>query len=281
MIDLHVHSYVSDGTNTPSEIIKMAYDKNIKAVALTDHDSIEGLKEAELKAQKYNVNFLNGIEVSTPYGEGRLLHILGIGIDTNNEYFLKAYKKMRIAREEGLERILGILKEQDISIKIEELRKYAVGQYIDRQAITKCLVERRVCSSVPEVWRRYLDPIPYGPGELIEVDEALDIIKKSGGLSFLAHFHKKIGFEGYSKEETEQHIKYLVSLGLDGIERYYPAYNDEHIEYVDYLMNKYNLIPSGGTDFHGSNRLEVSLGEAENNFFVPDNIYENIISKLS
>src|SRR5471030_19574 len=128
MIDLHVHSYVSDGTSSPSEIIKMAYERRIKAVALTDHDSIEGIPQAEDEALKLNVNFLKGIEISTSYKSGRLLHILGLGIDTNNENFLKAYKRMKKAREEGIGDILEILKKQGISIDIEVLRKYAVGK---------------------------------------------------------------------------------------------------------------------------------------------------------
>lgn len=280
MIDFHVHSYVSDGTDSPSEIIKIASDKKIKAIALTDHDSIEGLAEAEIEAQKYNVNFLKGIEISTSYGEGGLLHIIGLGMDIKNEHFIKAYLKMKKARENGMERILDILKSKGIAIDIEDLRKYVVGKYLDRHAIPKYFVDKKLCKSVPEVWQKYLDPIPYGSGELFSVEEALDVIKKSGGLSFLAHFHKRIGLEGYSYAEKEEHIKYLISLGLNGIERYYPSYKDEDIQYVEYLINKYELIPSGGTDFHGGNRVEVTLGEGPNNFFIPDSVYENILLRL-
>lgn len=277
MIDLHVHSYVSDGSNTPSEIIRMAYDKRLKAIALTDHDTVEGIREAELEAEKYNLTFIKGIEISVTYGEGRLLHILGLGIDPNNEHFLKAYKKMKNAREEGMDRILEILKQKhNISIDIEELRKFAIGKYLDRQAIPKYFLAKKLWNTVPGVWHNYLDPIPYGKGELMEIDETIDIIKKSGGRSFLAHYPKKIGLEGYTKAEMEEHIKYLASLGLDGIERYYPSFTTENIEYADYLIDKFNLIPSGGTDFHGANRPEVSLGQAENNFFIPDSVYENM-----
>ncbi|MDF2614214.1 MAG: putative metal-dependent phosphoesterase, family [Clostridia bacterium] len=281
MIDLHVHSYVSDGSCSPREIIKMAYDKKLYAVALTDHDNIEGIDEAEREANKYNIKFLKGIEISVSYEEGRLLHILGLGIDPANEYFLNVYNRLRKLREEKLENILWTLKKQDIFMNTEELKKHAAGKYLDRQAVAKCLVEKNICRDVPEAWQKYLDPVPYGKGELLEADEAVDIIKKSGGLSFLAHYHKRIGLEGYTKQEAEEHIKYLVSLGMDGIERYYPSYSDEHIEYAEYLIHKYNLIPSGGTDFHGSNRPEIALGSGENRFFVPDSIYENIRLELS
>jgi predicted metal-dependent phosphoesterase TrpH len=280
MIDLHVHSYVSDGSNSPAEIIKMAYEKKIKAIALTDHDSVEGILEAEKEAEKYEVDFLKGIEISVDYGQGNLLHILGIGIDPSNEEFQKAYKKMKSSREEGLDRVIGILKKQGIAITFEDLKKYAVGKYLDRQAIPKYFVANKICCTVPEVWQRYLDPIPYGKGELLDPEETISIIKSSGGLSFLAHIHKRIGFLQYNQDEKEQNIKHLIALGLDGIERYYPTFTDEDVKYVDYLINKFKLIPTGGTDFHGGNRPEVSLGEAPNNFYVPDEIYNKINKKL-
>lgn len=280
MVDLHVHSYISDGTLSPTEIIKLASDRRIKAVALTDHDSVEGLEEADNEAKRLGVEFIKGIEISTSYGEGRLLHILGLGIDPENTYFNEVYTKMKKAREAGMHNILEILAAQGISIDIEELRKYTIGQYMDRQAIPKYFIDKGILKSAPEVWHRYLDPIPYGEGELLSAEEALSVIKKSGGLSFLAHYNKWIGFEGYTKKEIEEHMEQLTALGLDGLERYYPTFNTEDNEYVEYLMNRYKLIPSGGTDFHGANRPEVSLGSAENNFYIPDEIYERILAKL-
>lgn len=280
MIDLHVHSFVSDGYNSPTEIIKLANEKRIKAIALTDHDSIEGLVDAEKEAKKYNIDFLKGIEISTMYGEGRLLHILGLGIDTENEYFAEHYNKMKIAREESINVVLEILKKRNVYIEIKNLKKYAIGKYLDRHAITKYFVDNKICNTVPEVWHNYLDPIPYGKGEILEVEETLDVIKKSGGLSFLAHYNKRIGFGGYSKGDIEEHIKSLIGLGLDGIERYYPSYEKGDNEYVQYLIDKYNLIPSGGTDFHGIYRKEIALGTGKNNFSVPDSVYENIVQKL-
>jgi len=280
MIDLHVHSYVSDGTDSPSEIIKIANEKQIKAVALTDHDSIEGILEAEKEALKLKVNFLKGIEISVSFKNGRLLHIIGLGIDTENKYFLKAYNNMKKAREEGMENLLKILEKRGILINIKSLREYAVGKYLDRQAIPKYFVENRISSTVPKVWKEYLDPIPYGEGELLEVEETLDIIRKSGGISVLAHYHKNIGLKGYSTAEVEENIKYLVDLGLQGIEEYYPSYSRRDREYIHYIIDKYGLIPSGGTDFHGKNRPEVTLGGGENNFFIPDSVYDNILRYL-
>ncbi|WP_070000118.1 PHP domain-containing protein [Cellulosilyticum sp. I15G10I2] len=280
MIDLHVHSTVSDGSNTPKEIIRMAYEKKIKLLALTDHDNIEGLEEAKMEASRYNIEFLDGIEVSASYKTGRLLHILGLGIDTKNASFLKTYTKFRKTREEKVENILRLINKQGISINIEELTEFAVGKYLDRQTIAKCLVKKGICMKVQEAWEKYLDPIAYEKGELLEVDETIDMIKKSGGLSFLAHYPKMIGLAGYTEYEKEEHIKYLVSLGLDGIECYYPSFSEEDTKYGEYLAKKYNLLCSGGSDFHGSNRPEVSLGSGGGDFCIPNRVYEEIKVRL-
>ena len=280
MIDLHVHSTVSDGSNTPTEILKMAYDKKIYALALTDHDNIEGLEEAQREAEKYNIKFIKGIELSVAYGEGRLLHILGLGIDPSNQYFLKVYNKLRKTREEGLEELLRVLATRDVSIGMEDLRNYGAGEYLDRQAVSKYLIDKGICQNAADAWQNYLDPIPYGQGELFEIGEAIESIKKAGGLSFLAHYHKKIGFEGYTKEEMETHMERLVALGLDGIEQYYPSYTEEEAQYAQYLINKYSLLPSGGSDFHGANRADIALGTGDGSFVVPDSVYESIKLRL-
>ncbi|WP_243184243.1 PHP domain-containing protein [Clostridium beijerinckii] len=108
IIDLHTHTVMSDGSDTPKELIKIASEKNIKAVALTDHDSIEGNEEAANEAKKRNIDFLPGIEISAKYDNNRLVHILGLGIDMNNRKFLESYNKIKNAREESVINILKI-----------------------------------------------------------------------------------------------------------------------------------------------------------------------------
>lgn len=281
MIDLHVHSYISDGSNSPSEIIQMAHSQEIYAIALTDHDSIDGIEEARREAEKYQMNFIEGIELSVAYGKDRLIHILGLGINSQNPYFLKTYHKFRKVREQALEKVIWTLKKQQIELSFEKLKEYAVGPYRDRQTVAKYLIEKKLANSAPEVWQKYLDPIPYERREILTAEEALHMIKEAGGLSFLAHYHKPIGLEGYSALEAEKHIESLKSLGLDGIERYYPSFTSEHIAYAEYLMHKYGLIPCGGTDYHGTNRPEIALGIGCNDFQVPDCVYDSMSFKMS
>ena len=220
--------------------------------------------------------FIKEIELSVIYGQGRLIHILGLGIDPNDITFKRIYEKYRITRAKKLETVFDGLKKQGIKPNISEMGQFATGGWLDRQAIVKWLVANRYADTVVDAWIKIIDHIPYVEGELIEPEEAFYAIKKSGGLSFLAHYHKWIGFHGYSKFETEKRLIELKAMGLDGIERYYPSFTQTNEEEVDYYMEKFKLIPSGGSDYHGKNRPNIELGIGEGNFSVPDEIVENI-----
>lgn len=281
-IDLHTHTNVSDGASTPRQLIETAALEKVKAVALTDHDNIGGLKEAALIAKDNNIDFLNGIEISSLHKNGRILHILGIGIDPKNEEFLYEYNKMKKVRDSGVEYILSTIKDKGIDISIEELREKTFEKYLDRYDIYRYFVENKFCSTAQEIWDKYLDPIPYGEDELMKAETAIRIIKKAGGLSFLAHYNKSIGFGGLNNDEIENEVKYLISVGLDGVERYYPSFNGEDFKFLDYLIKKYDLLFSGGTDYHGANRPEIKLGTGKNNnMFIPYEVYTRIVSSSS
>ena len=160
-IDLHVHSNISDGSYTPTEVIEFAANQNVKAIALTDHDSIEGINEALKIAKENNIDFLNGIEISSLCKNGRIIHILGIGIDTENEEFLYAYTNMKRTREAKIKYILEKIGKQGIHIEISTLREKALGKYLDRYDVYRYFVENKICNSAQEIWDKYLDPIPY------------------------------------------------------------------------------------------------------------------------
>lgn len=282
IIDLHTHSIMSDGSDKPLEIINIASKNNIKAIALTDHDSIEGNNEAENEAKKRNVDFIPGIEISARYDEKRILHILGLGIDANNKKFLEAYNNIKRAREESVSNIIKILKNKGIDISYDLLKERCIKKYLDRYDIYNYFLAEKICSKPQEIWDTYLDPIPYGPDELMEVHKAIEIIRDADGLSFLAHYNKKIGFDGYLEYEIEKKIIELINWGLDGIEEYYPDFSKENRVYVKYLIEKYNLISSGGTDFHGENRPDIQLGKGykDLDLDVPYKIFENIKNAL-
>ncbi|PRR83634.1 hypothetical protein [Clostridium vincentii] len=116
---------------------------------------------------------------------------------------------------------------------------------------------------------------------MIKSEDAISIIKKAGGLSFLTHYNKSIGFAGLNNKDIEKEIKCLISVGLDGLERYYPSFKEEDYKFLDYLIEKFDLMISGGTDYHGKNRPEIKLGTGkDNNLFIPYDIYKKISIKL-
>lgn len=280
IIDLHVHSNISDGTLTPKEIVNLAIKDNISAVALTDHDSVEGVKALSIEATKNNFKFLTGIEISCEYGKGRILHLLGLGIDIDNVKFIKPYEEMKEARELGVNVVLKFIKNKGIDLTLDDLKELATNKYIDRYTIHRYFIKNNICNNAQEVWDKYLDPVPYEKGELIKVEDAIRIIKESGGVSILAHYNKKIGLYGYTESEKEEYIKYLVGKGLDGVERYYPSFTNNDYKFLDYIINKYSLVYSGGSDFHGENREDIKLGIGNGDLSIEYKVYENIIEKI-
>lgn len=277
MIDLHAHTTISDGTVSPRELIRLAKEVNLSAIAITDHDSIDGHTEAQNEADKLKIKLIKGIEFSVSYGENRLIHILGLGIDSQNNEFLDIYHTYRKIRSEKLDHVFDELSKMGVSINRKDVNPYIVGGYMDRQAIAKCLVDKGYASIIKHSWINYLDHIPYIEGELITPENAFKAIHAGGGKSFMAHYHLNIGLKGYTVSESKYHLKRLKDLGLDGLESYYPSFSPEDIRLCESYIKEFGFLKSGGSDFHGSNRPHVKLGVGEGEFCVPDTLLENII----
>ncbi len=280
MIDLHTHTTISDGTLTPRELIQLAKKTGLSAVAITDHDNIAGLDEAQREADRLGVTFIKGIEFSTAFGENRLLHILGLGIDPQNERFVQKYTNYRKERAGRLPQVIDKLRSLGVVIDMESVEPYISGGFMDRQAIAKYLVAKGYTKSVKDSWINYLDKIDYIEGELIKPEDAFNAIHAAGGKAFLAHFHLKIGFKGYSEEEVREHLKKLKELGLDGIECYYPSFSKEDRSRCIKYIEEFNFEKSGGSDFHGANRPHIKLGKGEGDFEVPDELLEIVLPEI-
>jgi len=276
MIDLHVHSTISDGMDSPKEIVKKAKTIGLTAVALTDHNCIEGLKEAKREANKLGITFINGIELSVSYGNGRQLHILGLGIDPEETNFKKSYLTYKQSRHDQINYSILELNKLGIYPKPHELDAISTDGFLDRQTLAKWLVINGYTKSIPSSWIEYLDHYPHIEGELIDIATALDMIKSAGGKSFMAHYHKQIGLLGYDEEECHDILSELKSLGLDGLERYYSDYNALDHKKLDEYIETHDFITSGGSDYHGSNRPSVELGSGTDSLSVPDKLLNPI-----
>jgi len=278
MIDLHVHSTYSDGSDSPSDIIMKSKDMGLYAVALTDHDNIDGIKEANKVAHKYGVRFIPGIELSVRHSSNRLLHILGLGINSTNPEFLSKYNHYRDRREYYLDHVFNHFNKMKIPIHPEDVMPYASGDKLDRQAVCKWLVANGYAKTITHAWIDFVDHIPYNDKELASKDEAFNMIRTAGGKSFLAHYTKPIGLYGYSFQERIGILRDLKTMGLDGIERYYPTFSYADNEEAQYYIDHLGLMPSGGTDYHGENRKGNELAIGSGDFQVPNRLADQMMS---
>lgn len=281
MIDLHVHSTMSDGTYTPSQLIKLAKDKGLKAIALTDHDTIYGNKEAYEAAKKYDMEFIHGMELSLNYNNHQI-HVVALGFDEESKAFKDFYHELRQKKQSSIVSVIDYLQKQGLDISVEKVKPFIAGGALDKYAILRYLVsDKSKAGDIQYLWDRYIDPAFNNLNlKIIEnpkAEDAIQAMKKAGAVTSLAHFHKKIGFKNYTREEQEANIKYLHEIGLDGMEAYYPNYSEDDEKFAHYLIEKYGLVPTGGTDFHGANRPSVDLGSGtNNNLDVPYEFYQNI-----
>lgn len=274
MIDLHVHSNISDGTLTPSQVIDLAVAQNLKAIALTDHDTVGGIEEAKKRSEHYNnlgVNFtfIPGVELSVGYKK-RDIHILGLYIDATHKDFLSLLTQMVNEREERNQKMVQNFQNDGIDITLEELKEESKDAVITRAHFAKLLVRKEYALSHKEAFEKYLgeDGKYYVNRKFITPEEAIDAILKAGGIPVLAHpmlYH-------LPDAELDALVDRLTKHGLKGIETIYSTYSKEEEDTVRQLADKYNLIITGGSDFHGEVKPDISIGTGRGNLVIPDEL---------
>ena len=258
-IDLHTHSTASDGTLSPSRLAEYAYEKKLRAVALTDHDTIDGVAEFCDKCRELGIEPIPGIELSANYEYE--IHILGLFIDINNEELNRNLNELQHSRSTRNAQILKKLDEYGIHITPDMLRthkKHATLEDLGRGHIARAMVEQGYVRDKNEAFENYL-----GHGECCYIDrvtftpkETIEMIKNAGGIAILAH-------PIYITEDEDRLfniVSELKSYGLDGIECYYSIYPEEFTELCLRMCRSLNLLPSGGSDFHGENKADIDLG---------------------
>ncbi|MCI7611642.1 MAG: PHP domain-containing protein [Selenomonadaceae bacterium] len=260
LIDLHVHSTVSDGSYSPAELAQLARETGVEAFALTDHDSIAGDEEAAAEAERLGVGFINGMEMTMAYGD-RKIHVVCLGFNPENSEFQKLYSRLRYIKEDSMADVVEVLRRRGIEIDMEMVRRHS-AVHLDRYAIMRTIVDMNIFDGIQYIWDNYLNPAvkEVGVAGDIPAEEALPIICAAGGVTSLAHFHKLIGLKGQSRAEQEESLRELMGFGLTGMEQYYPNYTDEDRAFARAMIEKYDMLPTGGTDFHGANRPGILLG---------------------
>ena len=271
-IDLHTHSTCSDGTFSVKELIDRAHEKGLAAIALTDHDTVEGIDEAvRYAAEKYpDLEVIPGIELSTE-SDGREVHIVGLFIDNNDKEFvesLSAFIDSRTTR--NIKMCKKLSEEAGIPISYEELIEEYPDTVITRAHFAKFMVEKGYVNSRAEVFDRYIgDHCPYYVGrEKITPEDAIRSILKAKGVPVFAHPI----LCRFGDDRLDAFVGKLKEAGLVGIEAIYSTYELRDERQIKELAKKYDLLVSGGSDIHGANKPDIDLGTGCGKLFVPEDL---------
>ncbi len=274
-IDLHVHSNFSDGTCTPEEIVQLAIKNNLSAIALTDHDGIGGIEHAAFTCAQNNDAplLIPGIELSTDY-EGHDIHIVGLFIDYHNEELIQKTSLFVERRKNRNLEMVKNLQKAGIPITLEALMEGNPNTVITRAHFARFLVSHQIVKEAKEAFSIYLgnDTPYYVPRVMMKSVDGICLILKAGGIPVLAHpMHYKLE-EGFLRKM----ILDFKDAGLVGIETRYSNHRPEDDIFTASLAAEYGLLPSGGSDFHGSNKPAISLGTGRGNLTVPYEYLEHL-----
>ncbi len=273
-VDLHLHTTASDGVLSPSEIVRYAKAKGLQAIAITDHDTIDGCEEGLAEGERIGFEVIPGIEISAEHSPGSM-HILGFFLDIHHPLLNERLEYLQKARAERNPKMVAKLNELGIDITYEEVLKASGGGQVGRPHFANVLLEKKVVRSFQEAFDRflkkgapaYVDKFRFTP------KEALRFIHEAGGVAVLAH-PNTLGVNGYS--ELEKVVLQLVDEGLQGIEVYYPEHSAAEVAHYKTLAERYSLLSTGGTDYHGIEKNELDIGVGRGEMKLPYAIVENM-----
>ncbi|MBF0450300.1 MAG: ribonuclease III [Candidatus Magnetomorum sp.] len=280
IIDLHIHSTASDGSYSPVEIIEMAKRTQLKAIAITDHDTIDGSREALQAGVPSTINFVTGVEISTSVPSfctaSSSLHMLGYFIRLDDEQLNSTLDELQKARKERTPQIIEKLNNLGVDITDADIKKLVGDRLPGRPHIAEVLLQKKVVHSFQEAFDRFLgkDKAAYVEKYRLDPETAIKVILGAGGMPVLAHpFLLKIE----SVPELEGLLIHLKESGLMGLEVIYPEHDAERINFYSRLAEKHHLVITGGTDFHGSYKPGIQLGTGNGDLKVPYSVYEHMV----
>lgn len=285
MVDLHVHSNRSDGTFTPAQLVDYAQQKGLSAFALTDHDTVDGLDEAVCRAAEIRLRppelspaapvpeVIPGIELSSEY-QGKDIHVVGLYIDRHNARFQEYLRGFVASRDIRNQKMCALLQEAGIDISYEKLRETFPNSVITRAHYAKYMLTYGYIGSMAEAFDRYVgDHCPcYVPREKVTPAQAVALILEADGVPVLAH---PILYR-MSDARLDTLVGELKDAGLMGIEALYSTYHPCDERQIRGLAKKYDLLISGGSDFHGINKPGLDLGTGYGQLIVSDEILSDI-----
>jgi predicted metal-dependent phosphoesterase TrpH len=277
-VDLHCHSTASDGTLPPREVVRLAQSSGLVGLALTDHDTVAGVNEARDEAEQLGLHFIAGIEISCTYPAPGTLHMLGYGVDPDSPVLREMMRQLIDARDNRNPRIVERLNELGVAITMDEVNAEAGGSVVGRPHIAAILHRKGYVSSIKQAFDKYLGQgaPAYFDKERLAPQRALELIDRSGGVAVLAH---PIQLRTTNDAELERVVKDLVDLGLAGIETIHSDHDPAMIEKYTRIAERLKLLQTGGSDFHGTNKKDISLGRA-NGRRIPREMMDRLMERL-
>ena len=269
IIDLHTHTNYSDGDLSPSELIKLAIEKRVGTLAITDHDTLDGIKKIDRSDSLIidsGIQIINGIELSAKNSKGRM-YILGYDIDINDT---NLNRRMEELKDNSINSVLSIMeqlkRDYDIVFRYNDIKELVNSKHnLGRIDLAKLCVKYEYASSIQDAFDKYLIEAynkTRSISKSLSYEECIELILQSGGIPILAH-PKSLEL---SEKEFLILLKEMINIGLNGIEVYHSSHTEEEMKFYLEIANRYNLLISGGSDYHGTSvKPDIELGTGRNN----------------
>ena len=277
MIDLHAHTSASDGTLSPKELVNLAKTEGIEALAITDHDTIEGLQEALDEGEKIGIEVIPGVEISIDHEPGSM-HVLGLFLDINSDKLNDYLTKLQISRSSRNPQILEKLNDLGLTITMEEVQIISGGGQVGRPHIAAALLKNGHVSSNQQAFDKYLKKgaSAYYERSRLTREEAVEMIHSAGGLVILAH-PGTLRINGRAFNDLMSELK---DVGFDGIEVFYNSHSQVDQDRLMKIIDEFGFQISGGTDFHGANKPSIKLGIGYGNMAIPYEVLQEMKQQL-
>lgn len=274
-IDLHAHTTASDGSLSPTELVRAAAAEGLAALAVTDHDTVEGLAEARIEARRAGIELVNGMELSVRWDEGTF-HLLGYLFE-EGPGLSSGLAQLQALRHDRNLRMIGRLNELGYGVSYADVAAESGGGQVGRPHMAKALVRKGLVPTVQEAFERLLrrGRPAYVIVDRLEPEDAFALVRRAGGVPVLAHPYQL----RLSEEELDARIPGWKDAGLGGIEVQHSSHDAARQSFLERLAGKHGLAATGGSDFHGDTKPDVHLGRAHGGTRIPVSRLDDLIRR--
>ena len=279
IVDLHTHTTASDGSYTPTELVKYAKQKGLSAIAITDHDTVAGVEEASMEGEELGIRVIPGAELSTRVDDCDV-HMTSLFINCKNKRLIKRLDDMAASRQERNYKMVDKLHEAGFQIDRRDLDALGEGKILARGHIAQILIARGYATELKEALRKYLSKgTPgYVQKEVLSPEECIQLVHDAGGLIFVAHLHQ---IDPQDPEHCKDVARRLIRMGADGLETQYCEFDDEWRQATEQIAQECGCLRSGGSDFHGAMKKGLDLACGYGDLQVPYTFLEAMDAELA